>query len=651
MKYAISLLFLSLQLSAQVSSDVAVRLTATIDTTIPSITINWPLDTLATSYTVYKKAKSSPTWTEIYDLLPGNFTSFSDHLVTADSNYEYGVEKVLPTLTAYGYINAGWNIHAAGSRGKLILLVDSTLSDSLSIEIKRLMTDISGDGWSLVRYDVSPSDSVTHIKALILNEYNAAPGEVKALLILGHVPVPYSGDINPDGHPDHKGAWPADMYYGCINGTFTDIYVNNPGASRPENRNIPGDGKFDQSYLSSPIVLQIGRVDLSDLPAFPFTEVALMRRYLDKDHAFRNKLISANPRALINDNFGYFGGEAFAADGWRNFAPLLGADSIAELPYFTTLSNQSYLWSYACGGGWYQGAGGVGSTSDFAADTVQTIFSMMFGSYFGDWDNVDNFLRAPLASADRALTNCWAGRPFWQFHHMALGETVGYGAQVTQNNQVTYNYNYGRRFVHIALMGDPTLRMHIIAPVSEVQATASGPHVNLSWQPTTDTVQGYHIYRSTQPFGMFDRLTPQPLAALSFTDNAPVNGMNYYMVKGVKLEQSPSGSYFNQSTGITDSVNFIVGMNNPDPVPEFELRLSPNPSAGQFRVTFTKEIPQTFTLTIIDPAGKLRFQHNYSLQQMQSSLTVDPGGLANGVYLVIVKTGESWGVKRLQVIR
>jgi hypothetical protein len=648
---AISLLFSSLHLSAQVSSDAAVRLTATIDSTVPSITINWPADATATGYTVYKKAKSETSWTEVFGPLAGTDSSFTDLNVMADSSYEYGVDKSLPALMAFGYINAGWNLRTAGYRGRLILLVDSTLADSLSTEILRLMRDISGDGWSVARHDVSPMDSVPDVRAIVVDEYNAAPTEVKALLILGHVPVPYSGDLNPDGHPDHKGAWPADIYYADVNGNFTDQYINNPTASRPENWNVPGDGKFDQSVVPSPVELKTGRVDLSNLPAFGMSEIALMRRYLDKDHAFRIKLITALPRALISDNFGFFSGEAFAADGWRNFSPLLGTNSMAELPYFTTLATESYLWSYGCGGGWYQGAGGVGTTADYAADTVQTIFSMMFGSYFGDWDNSDNFLRAPLASADRALTNCWAGRPFWQFHHMALGETVGYGAQLAQNNQVTYQYNYGRRFVHIALMGDPTLRMHIIAPVTDVSATSFGSGVNVIWQPSSDTVIGYHVYRSDELFGRYDRLTLQPVATLTYTDHQPAEGMNYYMVRAVKLENTPSGSYFNQSTGITDSVNFIVGMSSPAPVSGFDFRISPNPTATLFRVTFISELPQTFSLTVLDLMGKTLYQRDYTLPPVQNSVMIDPSTLLNGVYLVIVKSGERKIVKRLQIVR
>ena len=47
---------------------------------------------------------------------------------------------------------------------------------------------------------------------------------------------------------------------------------------------------------------------------------------------------------------------------------------------------------------------------------------MFFGSYFGDWDSQNDFLRAALATTNYTLTSAWVGRPYWFFHHMALGK-------------------------------------------------------------------------------------------------------------------------------------------------------------------------------------------------------------------------------------
>src|SRR6185436_10386329 len=82
----------------------------------------------------------------------------------------------------------------------------------------------------------------------------------------------YSGQINPDFHADHLGAWPADAYYGDMDGNWTDNSVNytqtlntDPvDAARLTNR--PGDGKFDQNQFPSAIELEVGRVDLSNMP-------------------------------------------------------------------------------------------------------------------------------------------------------------------------------------------------------------------------------------------------------------------------------------------------------------------------------------------------------------------------------------------------
>src|SRR5438093_1179958 len=141
---------------------------------------------------------------------------------------------------------------------------------------------------------VWPQDTQTipTVKALIAADYNADPANVRALFLFGHVPVPYSGNIIPDGHyPDHQGAWPADAYYGDIDGHWTDLKVSSVIASDARNRNVPGDGKFDQSEIPSPVELEVGRVDLAKLPGrtslagpatFP-SELELLRQYLNKD--------------------------------------------------------------------------------------------------------------------------------------------------------------------------------------------------------------------------------------------------------------------------------------------------------------------------------------------------------------------------------
>ena len=534
---------------AQVAADVAVQVTATVQKSPPAIALHWPANAAATAFTVYRKAPGAAAWGSAIASLPGSATGHTDAAVAVGVPYEYWVSS---NAGASGYVLSGIEIPLVESRGKVVLVVDASMAPALASELARLESDLAGDGWVVIRRDVSRSETVANVKALIQTEYARDPTNVRAVFLFGHVPVPYAGATAPDGHSNHYGAWPADLFYGDMDGVWTDDQ-NFDGTVAGRQHNVAGDGKYDQTYAPSAIELEVGRVDLANMPAFaPKTETDLLRQYLDKDHNFRHKVITAQPRGLIDDNFGYFGGEAFASSGWRSFSAFFGPANVAALDYFGTLATQSYLWSYGCGGGSFTGAGGVGSTSNFVTTDTKTVFTMLFGSYFGDWDVSNDFLRAPLATATYGLTDAWSGRPVWYFHHMGLGLEIGYSARATQNNTSTYWGGWGPA-IHVALMGDPTLRMHVVAPPSSVAATPSGGAVALSWGASPDAALGYHVYRATEPGGPFTRVSGAPVVGTSFMDSgvaALSSGTYTYGVRALRLETSSSGSYFNASQAV-----------------------------------------------------------------------------------------------------
>ncbi len=531
------------RLFAQVSADIAVQVSAVAaKDPSPRITLSWPSTPAGAAIAVYRKAPASAVWNAPIASLTAGTTGYLDTAVVVGTVYEYWVSSG----GAAGYVASGIEVPLVESRGKVVLIVDSTYAASLTAELSRLMSDLAGDGWVILRHDVSRAESVANVKARIQLDYSQDPGNVKAVFLFGHVPVPYAGAIAPDGHGDHYGAWPADLFYGDMDGIWTDS-VDYTSTVAGRQHNAAGDGKYDQSSAPSTIELQVGRVDLADMPSFaPKSELDLLRQYLNKDHNFRHRLVTAQRRGLIDDNFGYFGGEAFAASGWRNFSGFFGAAGVQELDWFGTLATQSYLWAYGCGGGWYQGAGGVGTTGYFASVDTQAIFTMLFGSYFGDWDTTDNFLRAPLATTTYGLTSAWAGRPHWFFHHMGMGETIGYSARVTQNNSGTYSGGYGPE-IHIALMGDPTLRMHVVAPPAALNVVPTpGPGtILLQWSGSPDAVLGYNVYRAPGPQGPLTRINGALVTSTSFTTAA--SGGETWAVRAVKLESGASGSYFNAS--------------------------------------------------------------------------------------------------------
>jgi hypothetical protein len=540
---------------AQTPASVAVQVHATVQPAPPAITLHWPADANATGYNIYRKPKGGSTWTAV-GAGGGTDTTFTDLGVAVGDAWEYRLTKIASGYTGQGYVYAGIELAVQDYYGKVILVVDTTHAAALATELQRLEEDLWGDGWQVIRIDVDRNDSVPDVKALIRSEWQADPVNVRSVFLFGHVPVPYSGNMNPDGHGDHQGAWPADVYYGEMDGAWTDQTVNNTVASRPQNDNTPGDGKFDQTTIPGSVELEVGRVDFANMPAFAAGEEALLRRYLEKDHAWRHKSFTVPDSGVVDDNFGYFGGEAFAANAWRNMPPMVGANHVYSGDFRLDLTARDHLWAYGCGGGWYQGASGVGSTTDFAGDSLRGVFSMIFGSYHGDWDSDDNFMRAALATKGHILSCAWAGRPNWHFLHMGLGEPIGYSARLTQNNFNTYITGYGARFVHIALMGDPTVRMHQLAPPGSLTVTAvnGGADHELNWTASVDPVLGYAIYKQDVLGGRYVRIGTVGSGVLTFTDVCISAGDYRYMVRAEELRTGYSGSYLNLSQGVFDTI-------------------------------------------------------------------------------------------------
>jgi hypothetical protein len=592
----------------------SVQVSAQVQTTPAQIQLSWPQDqyTLPTSYTIYRKALTDMGWGSGVQL-PGTATTYLDSNVVEGTGYEYQVVKTTSQYSGYGYVYAGINLPLVENRGKLLLVVDTTHAADLANELGRLQQDLIGDGWAVVRLDVNRNDSVTSVKAKIKAQYDADPVNLRCVFLFGHVPVAYSGNLAPDGHtPDHKGAWPSDGYYGDMDGLWTDSSVNATGQYDPRNSNVPGDGKFDQNSFPGPIRLMVGRVDLANMPGElwyggPTTmpsELDLLRNYLNKDHKFRTKQFDLPRRGFVGDFFGVHEGEAFAASGWRNFAPFFGASNVSMTltngTWTQTMKTTPCLWAYGCGAGSFTSIAGLGNsdsyydllTRELYTNDVQAVFVLFFGSWQGDFDAKDDILRGVLALPSYGLASALSGRPHWFMHHMAMGMPIGYSARLTQNNGPGGLYqnqlNNGAGQIHIALMGDPTLRMHVVGPPGSVIASTNAGGVALNWAASTDSILGYHVYRSTGTNGVFTRLTSSPVTATSFTDSNPAGAVDY-MVRAVKLETSGSGTYYNLSEGAFVSPIIgsggIAGAGDPPPAGN----LSTNSNWGVNNISYGTE--------------------------------------------------------------
>jgi hypothetical protein len=372
--------------------------------------------------------------------------------------------------------------------------------------------------------------------------------------------VPYSGYIAPDGHSDHVGAWPTDLYYVTPTSDWSDNTVNQTNSSRPQNLNTIGDGKFDQSTINSDLFCSISRVDFYNLSKSPDSELVMMQGYLNKASAYKRGNVNYIDQGIIEDNFASFS-EGFAGNGYGNFISLCDSGVVTS-DVLTGLSSSTYKWSYACGGGSDTSMNGFGSVTDLHQTDYQGVFSMLFGSYLGDWNTTDNLMRSALANG-KMLTTAWAGRPNWFFHHMGMNNPIGYSAKLSIENSSntgsplydTEGY-YGNG-IHMELLGDPTLRSEYMPVVADFLAleNSAGTQVDLSWTlPVTDitAIRLYKYDSASAKYVLKVNLTGLDTA---YTD-AGGSATDKYYVSYTKLQNTITGSYVNNATGsFTEAVS------------------------------------------------------------------------------------------------
>jgi hypothetical protein len=270
------------------------------------IKLVWDKDNTTNNYNIYRRTPGQLNWGASIATKAANDTFYVENL--ASGTYEYYVQRNLTNgQRGHGYIVTSALVADAVATNRMLLVVDANYVQPLAIEINQLIKDLVADGWFVDTLNVQRNTSVFALKQRITKWYNTYKNDThkpQQLYLLGRIPVPYSGVIFPDGHtPDHKGAWPADVYYADMNGTWNDVSVNDISASDQRHHNVPGDGKFDESVLPSDVELEVSRVDFYNLPTFSNTETMLMQNYLVKLHAYKTRQYIPRNIAVVEDNF------------------------------------------------------------------------------------------------------------------------------------------------------------------------------------------------------------------------------------------------------------------------------------------------------------------------------------------------------------
>ena len=150
----LSLILLAMS-TAQALSERALRVEGAIAADGASVTLQWWQDDPhgPDPVTVSRRqlgATGAASWTPLASV-PGGVNSFTDTTTSPGVAYEYQVHRAFrsapdPVEEAAGYWCAGRELPATDSRGILLLVVDQTHADALAPELRRLESELTGDG-------------------------------------------------------------------------------------------------------------------------------------------------------------------------------------------------------------------------------------------------------------------------------------------------------------------------------------------------------------------------------------------------------------------------------------------------------------------------------------------------------------------------
>jgi hypothetical protein len=535
------------------------QLWAVVQDAPASITLRWAtvMGRTVTAVAIDRKPLAGGSWGAAVATPAAGASQWTDTNVTPGELYEYRVRLTTSSGAVTGYVVSGVRAVIDGYQGRIAIVVDSSLQPMLAAELATLQDDLYGDGWIPVVVSVGRAATPASVRSALVSLRASSP-DLRAAYLLGHVPVAYAGNNNPDGHASR--IMSADGYYGELTSTWNGGAgcTNNPQQAvltdAPTAMNT-----FCNADFPSTLELEVGRVDMSNLPTFTAGELASLRAYLAKAHAFKIRARSATVRGFIKDRLGDVG-LLTGAGAWSTYAALVGPSNITVDNRNTTFSynildGQSHAFAFGSNyGADCTGSlnGLVGSTATVATTSWGAAFNHTIGSYFGEFNCRDSFLRGLLASGD-ALSNAYNALQ-WFFHPMAMGQTLGFTALRTMNNKVTMLYAPLGSCIasaansHLGLMGDPSLRMQYILPPTALALSNVGGQVEARWTASAEPgIDGYHVYQVTA--AGHTRLTTTPVTATRWTSAVAYAPGLRFVVRAIKLTTTSSGSYLLPSVG------------------------------------------------------------------------------------------------------
>jgi hypothetical protein len=561
-------------------------------------------------YRVFRREFREYNWKLIGVIAP-NQTEFVDFFAQEGGRFDYQLRadkmEYFDTKPNFYIIDGMASFNAdVFEEGKTFLLVieegmRSKIADSLEAYKQALREDgyrvveveaprhleTGGYGtnwnWSLSQVNtIKNKEAVAKTKQTIKDIYIKEKGSLAAVLLIGHVAVPYTGFDMPDGHAENRGAWPADSYYTDMSGSWPDIIDRYTPAEIAvmnwQNINTSNDGKFDVDTFPGKMEFVIGRIDFSNLnyEREGTSEAELVRRYFVKNIAYRKARLTTQYRAIFAEERSFPPGHNRGRITLNRFFNENESASVLFPRYSATsdspiynvpeyMANKTTTWLSARGFGSMDHSEGIIESSQFKAGLGKNvIFWNLYGSYFGNMflasggsapDKLyDDLLRMPIASSspdpvsskEWGLVSVWG--QMWLNQRMVLGDSIGQAQKLSLESwrdylsPVPFDPAYN-------ILGDPTLKLYVADPILDLKKSKMAVGVvngiksfELTWKPSNNPdIIGYHVYEALTPEGHFRRLTSKPIVGSRFFVRSDQRKL--YLVRAIQRVNSKFGNF------------------------------------------------------------------------------------------------------------
>ena len=241
----------------------------------------------------------------------------------------------------------------------------------------------------------------------------------------------------------------------------------------------------------------------------------------------------------------------------------------------------------------------------------------------------------------------------WRWYRNSCGDTlIGTGNMISVlPTQTTTYYVRAEGDCNTTACAQVTINLIpcVILPVDFLQFSAvqRANTIDLDWRIiTSEQISHFEVERSEdgshfKKIGTVTGAVPKN-AAVKFTYQDADTDINsniiYYRIK--VISKTGVSKYSNILTVRISTVN------------NGKLKISPNPASSSVNISFYSALRGTMELQLLDMTGKIVLREQRVVESGQNSITLNQlTGLSEGIYTILIRTGDRWERERIVIKR